>query len=274
MKTSEPMIVVVLITATFVSGVIVCGDELTNQAVVATMPGLIDNLYLNGSGGGERPPGEHSTPFGSVGANWGIPLTPPDGTALGLQLGGSVKAREDDPELNLTFGGFARQFRTFQDQQGAAALLFDYRRTAFHNDVWAVRPILGTTISPQDALGMEVVAGLDREHGEEAIDEFVPFWTRDWSRQVATEFGLGYQFSSVDEALLRARLAYGFTPNADIGFGGDMNTDGDYALGVTVSYHFGGTGRHAMLDNIGGKGNELYTPFPDAGFPVLFHRSK
>lgn len=273
MKTSHAMAAVILATA-FAGSASLRADEMKNQAETEPMPGLSDNLYLNSSIGGEHPPGEHSTPFGSLGANWGIPLTPPDDIAFGLQLGGSLKLREDDPEFNLTFGGFGRHFNTFQDQQGAFALLFDYRHTAFHNDVWAVRPILGTTVGPQDAVGLEIVVGLNEDRGEEMIDEFVPFWTHDWSEEVATELGFGYQFSDVDEALFRGRVAYGFSPYADIGFGGDFNTDGDYALGVSVSYHFGGTGRHAMLHNIGGKGAGVYTPFPDASFPVLLHHRK
>src|SRR5206468_7984644 len=117
--------------------------------------------------GVEKPVGEDSTSYGLFGANWGIPLTQPrstssgqaDNVALGLQLAGSVKFREDDPELNGTFGGFGRNFKTFESQRGAFAFLLDYRRTAFHNDLWDVRPILGTTVSAQDAVGVEGVAG-------------------------------------------------------------------------------------------------------------------
>src|SRR5437773_761113 len=136
----------------------VLGDDLPrpdNGRVDQQPPvGLFDNLYLNAGVGVERPPGEDSTGFATIGANWGIPLTPPDGVALGLQLGGSLKARDDDPEWNATFGGFSRHFPTFPDQQGAFGALFDYRRTAFHNDLWAFRPIIGTTINSKDALGI------------------------------------------------------------------------------------------------------------------------
>ena len=143
--------------------------------------GIADNLFLNAGAGVEKPVGEDSTPYGLFGANWGIPLTQPDNVALGLQLGGNVKFREDDPELNGTLGGFARNFKTFESRQGAFGLLLDYRRTAFHNDLWDVRPILGTTVSEKDAVGIEGVAGVSREHGQEIIDQFTTFWTRDWN---------------------------------------------------------------------------------------------
>src|SRR5882724_8650567 len=136
------------------------------------MPRLADNLYVNAGIGVERPPGEDGTPFATFGANWSIPLTPPDNVAWGLQLGGDVKARDDDPELNGTFGGFARNFRTFEDQQGAFGALLDYRHTAFHNDLWALRPIFGTTINSQDALGLEVVASLNQDGGQRIANSF------------------------------------------------------------------------------------------------------
>jgi len=236
--------------------------------------GLADNLYLNAGTGLESPPGEDSTFYGLVGVNWGIPLTPPDGVALGLQLGGNFKVRDDDPEWNLTFGGFGRNFRIFQDQQGMAAMLFDYRRTAFHNGVWDLRPIIGTTLTPQDALGAEGVASLNSDDGQEAISEFSVFWTRDWTDVIGTELGSGYQFSGVDEGLFRGRVAFGLTPHIDLACGGDFNTDGDYAFGVLFSYGFGGTGRHPALHNIGGSGRGLYTPLPDASFPLLEHRTR
>ncbi len=244
------------------------------QAEPAPPSSILDNLYLESGIGAEKPPGEDSTGFATLGFNWGIPLTSPEDVALGLQAGGGVKFREDDPEWNGTVGAFARHFTTFRDQQGAAALLFDYRRTAFHNHLWAVRPLFGTTISEQDALGVAIVQPLNRMRGQKSIRELRTFWTRNWNRQLGTQLGLGYQFSDLDEAVLRTRLAYGLAPKVDIGLGADLNTAGHYAVGVTVSYHFGGTWRHAFLDNIGGEGRELYTPFPDNSFPMLFHRTK
>jgi hypothetical protein len=234
---------------------------------------LVDNLFLNTGFGIEKPPGEDSTWFGVLGANWGIPLSPPDGVAWGLQLGASLKVRDDDPEFNLTFGGFARNFAVMQEQQGAFAVLFDYRHTSADNDVWAFRPILGTTLDPDNSVGVEIVAGLNRDHRQEVIDEFSAFWTRDWGEDLVTELGIGYQFSHVDEALFRGRVALALRRFTDLSFGLDANTDGDYALGLGLSYNFGGTSRHATVRNIGGSGRELFAPFPAADFPVLMHRS-
>jgi hypothetical protein len=263
----------ILCLAGGLAGAGVWAQETTTEQP-APAPSILDNLFLELSAGAEDPPREDRTAFGSMGATWAIPLTPPGGVAWGLQLGGSVKAREVDPELNGTIGGFARNFATFRDQQGAFAALLDYRRTAFDNDLWALRPIIGTTVSPLDALGVEAVAGLSHERRQEVIDQFVTFWTRDWTDVFATELGLGYQFSHVNETLLRGRAAIGLSQYVSLGFGGDMNTEGDYAIGASLSYHFGGTGRHPSLHNIAGRGSGLYTPFPDASFPSLLHRTK
>jgi len=78
-------------------------------------------------------------------------------------------------------------------------LLFDYRQPR-STTTWDIRPIIGTTVSDQDALGIEGVAGLDNEGGEKITDQFTTFWTRDWQNNFATELGIGYQFSHVDEA--------------------------------------------------------------------------
>jgi len=78
----------------------------------------------------------------------------------------------------------------------------------------------------------------------------------------------------VDEPPLRGRVAFGLNNHADLGFGGDVNTDGDYAFGVGVSYHFGGNGRHVFVHNIRGPGSGAYTPFPDASLPELLHRTR
>src|SRR5438093_5953393 len=104
---------------------------------------LFDNFYLQTAIGLERQPGEDSTGFATFGANWTIPLVPTANTAIGVQLGGSVKLREDDAEWDATVGGLGRDFPSFGDRRGAAAVLFDYRRSALHNSLWAVRPILG-----------------------------------------------------------------------------------------------------------------------------------
>src|SRR5882672_12373792 len=58
----------------------------TNTVPMDRQPvvGMLDNLYLTAGAGIEEPPGEDSTLFGTVGADWALPLTPPDGVALGL----------------------------------------------------------------------------------------------------------------------------------------------------------------------------------------------
>ena len=222
-------------------------SEPRTQTARTQAPSIFDNLYLDGAVGAEKPPGEDSTPFGLVGANWAIPLTPPNDVAWGLQLGGNLKVRDDDPEWNSTFGGFARNLTTLQTQQGAVAALLDYRRTAEHTDLWAFRPIIGTTISTQDALGLEGEASLNQEHQQRIANSLTTFWTRGWSERLGTEFGAGYEFSGVNKTLFRGRAALWLTQHVDLWIGGDVNWRGNYAASVGVSCHFGDTGQHASL---------------------------
>ncbi|MCG3149537.1 MAG: hypothetical protein PCFJNLEI_03000 [Verrucomicrobiae bacterium] len=271
MNSRQNVLLAICATTVFVTG-IVKADQLAAEPPAHVH--ILDNLYLNAGTGWEKPSGEDSTPFGQFGANWALPLTQPDTLAIGVQLGSNLKFREDDPEWNTTFGAFGRNIQTFPDRQGAVALLFDYRHTAFHNDLWAIRPIIGTTVSDQDALGIEGVAGLNNEGGEKITDQFTTFWTRDWQNNFTTEFGIGYQFSHVDETLFRGRCAVSLSEYIALAFGGDINTAGNYAIGIGVSYHFGGTGRHAFLHNISGTGAAAYTPFADSGFPELVQRSR
>src|SRR3989441_7219358 len=189
---------------------------------------LFDNFYLQTGLGLERQQGEDATGFGTFGANWTIPLAPPNPVALGVQLGGSAKLREDDAEWNATIGGLGRGFSTFDDRQGAAALLVDYRRTASHSDLWALRPILGTTISARDALSIEGVAGLNEKRRERINDSFTTFWTRGWSERLDTEFGAGYEFRRVRGAQFRVRAAIGLAPSVDLWCGADANLHGNY----------------------------------------------
>ena len=137
-----------------------------------------------------------------------------------------------------------------------------------------MRPIVGTTISAKDALGLEGVAALNEQHGQRANNSLTTFWTRGWSERLGTELGAGYEFRNVKGALLRARFAMGLTRATDLWCGGDANLNGSYAVGMGVSYYFGDARRHASLHNIGGSTADLYTPFPSADYPALLYRKK
>ena len=126
-----------------------------------------DNLFLSVAGGGEEQPGDDATAFGTVGFNWGIPVnhdSAPDEVGVGLQLGADYTVREGGTEWGVTFGVFARRLPSFGEQRSAAAVLFDYHRTVHDADVWSLRPILGTTISDRDALGVTGVISLRGDH--------------------------------------------------------------------------------------------------------------
>jgi hypothetical protein len=236
---------------------------------------LLDNLYLSLMGGFEKQAGEDSTAFGSVGANWGIPLTPQrDGAVFGLQVGGDAELREDNPEYGFTVGLFGRNFKSFGDQQAALALLADYRHTASHNDLWSLSPVVGTTINANDAVGLTGTIALNRDHHtkgtdtihEEAINRVDAFWNHEWNRNLATELSGGYQFSRVDAGIFGAQVVYTLNSHLDLALGGEINTRGDHAVGISATYKFGGTSSHSTIHNIRGTGAGLYTPFPTRGF--------
>jgi hypothetical protein len=249
--------------------------------------GLADNLFIDLTGGVDKPSGEESDGFGSIGANWGIPVNPgADGLALGLQLGGDAGLRDHIAEWDATVGPFARNFKVFGEQQGALAVLFDYLQTAQHNDLWAVRPIVGTTVCARDAVGLTGSAGLNEAskatvtittatiNRQELADYFEAFWNHNWNDRVDTEFATGYQFGGVDEALFRGEIVWGITPNADVSVGGIINTAGNYVCSVSISYHFGGIGRHDTLHNIYvHQQQDFYTPFPKRGAVSLDPRT-
>jgi hypothetical protein len=244
---------------------------------------VFDNLFLDVSAGFEAPTGEDTTGYGSMGFNWGIPLQIfTDDFAAGLQAGGDIKLREDNAEYDATFGAFVRDLHLRSDEQAAVALLVDYRRTAQHSDLWSLRPVIGTTLSDADGVGLTGVIGLNSETRtvgattirQEAIDRIEAFWNHAWNEKTHTEFSAGYQFSHVDEALFGSQVVYGLTPHLDLAAGGEVNTRGDYSLGVVMSYNFGGTGRHATLHNLGGHGRGLYTPFPKRSFPAMMNRTE
>ena len=101
---------------------------------------------------------------------------------------------------------------------------------------------------------------------ERLTDSFTTFWTRGWSERLGTEFGVGYEFRRVNAALFRVRGAIGLTPSVDLWCGADANVNGNYAVGLGVSYHLGETGRHDILHNIGGTGREALSADRGDGF--------
>jgi hypothetical protein len=262
--------------------VVLCLSVISARADEAGKAGLLDNLFLELGAGYQEPAGEDGTAFGVLGANWGVPLTRnSDGIALGLQLGGDVTFREDDPQWGLTFGPFARNLKV-GDRQAALALLVDYTRTAFDNDLWALRPIAGVMLNEKDGVGLTGTAHLNRDSStsgttivrQQAIDRVDAFWNRDWNGALATEISIGCQFSHIDEAVFGGQLVCGLNPNVDLSVGGEVNTAGDFVIGARVSYHFGSTGRHDSIHNIGGSGKSLYTPFPKRRLTSLAHETR
>jgi hypothetical protein len=241
----------------------------------------IANLFLDGTLGNERLPGQPSTFLASPGFNWGCPLTPDDEDfVVGYQLGGDATFRQFDTEYDATSGFFARNFSTFGENTGAVALLGDFERTPFHNNLFALRPILGTTVGQEDAIGVYGEAGLNKRASsgvtalgymvQEQIDNrAMAFWNHKWSDKWQTELSAGYEFGFIHKGVFGAELAYSITPQWDFTLGGEINTGGNYVGLVGFSYHFGATSHHETMNNIASSGNQLYTPFPKRVFAAM-----
>ncbi len=262
-------------------GVLTCLFSSTVWAVESETVSILDNLFLEAGGGVKRPAGDLTTAFGSVGFNWGIPLTPnSEGIGLGVQIGGDYSPRRGDDEWNGTAGFFGRNLK-LGDEQVAGAVLVDYQRTTLHSSLWAVRPIAGITIGARDEVGVTGSIGVNRDgttifNGttvttirQEIPDSAEAFFNHYWNEKMATELAVGYQFSHIDEVTVRGQLVYGITRYVDLSVGGEINGDGNYACGARVSYHFGGLGRHDSLNNIyAWRKQDFYTPFPKRGAGV------
>jgi len=265
-------LIAVAASAVLLAGVpakLIAQEPVTNRAGQPPAQPFAENTYFHVSTGSEEIPAGDNNCFIAFGVNLGLPLTSTAGMALGLQVGASIKVCEDDPEYNGTIGVFSRQF-FLMDGRSAFALLMDYRRTSDANDLWAFRPIVGVPLGDRDAAGVEFTLGLNSEGGEEAIDQGQIFWVRDWNAAWASQFGLGYQWSRVNETVFRGRLAYRWLENVDVTLGGDVNTNTDYAFGIALSWSFGGTGRHPFVHNIHRGERGYYTPFPNFSFPAMF----
>ncbi|HLE57241.1 MAG TPA: hypothetical protein VJB15_09170, partial [Rhodothermia bacterium] len=249
---------------------------------------LIDNLYLDGSVGAETSAGEDTTGLGTAGFNWGIPLGNGErGPSLGLQVGADVKVSEKHPGWNATLGGFSRDLPSVFSQRSALAVLVDYEHTFIGNDLWAFRPVIGSTAGEKDALGFTGSVGLNDDSEihdstrlgpagpvrEEMIDRIEGFWNRDWTRHLSTELSVGYQLGDIDELFFAPQVAYGVTQHIDVGVGAQINADGNYTAAFTSSYHFGGTGKHETIHNIRGSGKSLYTPFPKRNLANFLHET-
>jgi hypothetical protein len=241
-----------------------------------------DNIFFDATFGGERPPGQESTGMASFGVNLSVPLTREfRGLALALQLGGDVKLRENGPEYDFTFGAFARNIE-FGKQQVAVALLTDFRHTAYKNDIMGLRPILATTINQRDTIAISGVIGIQEASErfnnifvkESMIDRVEVFWSRDWRNKWTTELSAGYHLKPVDEAVFGVQAVYPLSERVDFAVGGDVNTYGDYSIGFSLIFNFGGHSRLSSIHKARGEGSDLWTPFPKRSFPRLVHQDE
>lgn len=262
-------------------GVLTCLFSSTVRAAEGDTVSILDNLFLEAGGGLKRSPDDLKTGFGSVGFNWGIPLTPnSEGIGLGFQIGGDFSPRRGDDEWNGTAGFFGRNLK-LGDEQVAGAVLVDYQHTTLGNNLWAVRPIAGITLGAKDEVGLSGVIGVNREGSttfngttvttirQETPSSAEVFFNHYWTEKMATELAVGYQFSHINEVMVRGQIVYGLCRYVDLSVGGEINGDGNYSCGARVSFHFGGLGRHDSINNIyAWKKQDFYTPFPKRGAGV------
>src|SRR5690606_9530645 len=200
--------------------------------------------------------------------------------------GADLKFGDEHPEYNVTGGAFSRNLPSFGAEQTAAALLFDYQHTYSGNDLFALRPVLGTTVGQLGSLGGLASIGLnddDTRGGtrdgsdlteEEAVDRVDGFWNRKLNERLTAELIVGYQLGDGEEEYFAPQLALELTDAIDLGAGPHVHTAGDYAATFGFSFHFGQTGRHEWVHNVDGQGTTLYTPFPKQPLAAFLRESK
>ena len=237
------------------------------------------NLFVDVTNAALDDPGESSTYAGSVGANYTVPIAPRH--LVALQLGGDLTFREDNPEFDVTGGGFARGLSLTDDIEAGAALLVDYRHTQRDAALFAARPTGGVDLGENDAVGVQGVIPLNddtvRRRATERITQRITrradvFWGHRWNETLWTEISGGFQFGDVDSPIFGGQIAYAIHPAVNLAGIGEINLDGDFAAGVSIVFDLGKSGQASTLRRFGSSAG--LTPFPKRSFPVTMVESR
>ena len=248
MKRSIVAAVMAVVAAMFVAGSVMANDYSPSA--------LLSNTQASVSAGAAHSGGVTAM-FESAGLAVGLPVTVVKGAVIGAQVGGDVALQEcagNHPIIGAaTIGVFARNLK-LENTQLAAAVLLSYDRTALHNNLLSIEPIVGATLSSKDEIGFTGLTGTRSEGGEKVTDTVDAFWTRNWNNRLSTKALAGYEFGDIRQVEGGLSAEYRLTPKISVVASTKINGERDYT--ASLSFVFGNG--NPALSQIRGSG---LTPF-------------
>lgn len=232
------------------------------------------HLHLDVTNLGLDEPEEDSTYALSLGANYTIPILPR--SLLAAQLGGDVTFREKGTELDVTTGVFHRGLQLADELELGGAVLVDFRHTQRDGDLFGLRPVIGIDIGELDSIGLEGLIALNDETVERAATGKLTqrmatrvdaHWGRDWNQEWTTDLAAGYMFGDVDSPVVGGQVTFALTRSVNLAGRGEVNFEGDYAVGLSVVFDLASTGRASTVRRYGKKHGLV--PFTKRSFPFI-----
>jgi len=240
---------------------------------------VVANLFLDFTNGGLNEPGADATAFSSLGFNYGFPLGIHEDIHLGWQFGGDMTLREEQRfEADITTGGLIRDIDIGEDMRAGGAILGDYRHSHEHADLGGLRFVAGFSTKNGHHLGVRGAYPLNSEvitrtatfqETQEFTTRHDAFWGYDFDGRLGTEVSVGYMADDVNEVVFGVQASYSLNDFLAVAPMGEINTGGDYAVGVSLVYDFGGSRRRSTLTHFGRRAADDFTPFRKRSFPLM-----
>ncbi len=239
-------------------------------------PRRIDNLFLDLTAGALNEPQSGATAFGSIGFNLGLPLAD---NGLGVQVGGDLTTVEGgDFMWDGTAGLYGRGIELDEDVFAGGAILGDYRHTVDGSDLFSLRWIAGVSTTDGHNVGVRGAYPLNqgtlfRSAAGKAEEEITLrhdiFYGHDFDPELSAEVWVGYQSGEVDSTTFGATVSWALAPDLAFAPMGEINTDGDYAVGASFVFDFGASGRSSTTTHFDRRGSNDFTPFRKRSFPLM-----
>jgi hypothetical protein len=217
------------------------------QAVAPVKTSIIDaainSTVIDYTTGASKPVGEDSTLINSFGVNTVIPLF----KDIKFQLGGDITIREDGNQYDSTFGFFTKK------EKFSIAALIDYRRTAYENDLFSVRPIVGYNLNEKISfygvgrihLNTDTTANINEQMMDRG-DLHVTYLT---DNRLLIDGSIGYIFNDVTETVYGLSISKALKL-VDIFAGGEIDNAGNYVVNCGVALGLGERyARHSTVYN-------------------------
>ncbi len=236
--------------------------------------GYVDNLFIEAGAGAMMPADEDSTALAYGAVNYGFPIV--DEWNLGVEAGGKLTLRDNDPDWLASLGIFQRQFLGYNAAWSVQAV---YQNTWDHADLMSLKPVAGMALDDMNYLALTGVIGLNEEHVERGIepvtqqplDQAMLLWGATWTDAIRTEVGAGYAFGEVDAMTLGVHAGYQLTSMVSVNLTGQADFEGNYYAALALGFDLGETSANATFNNVTGTG---YTPFPLGSLPVVFYENQ